>query len=283
MKHDISERESQWFSFIEAQLAWTGCVYAGEAAEYFHTARQTAQGFIKAYSQKFPGQMEYDPHKKRHIKTDEFTCHITKDDPHRFLDFVRGQALEGRFWENEPAMDFLITDADILCRPRLSGNILREIISAMACRKRLEIHYHKKAGVLDGLKWRTVSPNRLVYADQRYHLRGFCETRQKYRDFVLSRIVEAKMIDEERPEEHWVSSAEDRDWNTKVKLRFIPNPDLNEDQKKSVVEGYGLDPEGRLSIETNKALAYYVHRRLCAPDSELSAAKWVKLESHSLP
>ncbi|WP_051327586.1 WYL domain-containing protein [Desulfatibacillum aliphaticivorans] len=277
MKHDISERESQWFSFIETQLAWTGCIHAGEAAEYFHTARQTAQGFIKAYQEKFPSQMEYDPHKKRHIKTTDFTCHITEDEPHRFLDFVRGQALEGRFWQNDPAMDFLIADADIFGRPRLSGEILREIISAMACRKRMEIRYHKKAGALDSLKWRTVSPNRLVYTDQRYHLRGFCETRQDYRDFVLSRIVEAKMLDDERPEEHWVSSFEDRAWQTPVTLRFTPNPNLDEDRKRAVSEGYDLDSEGRLRIETNEALAYYVRRRLCAPDSELAIAKWVEL------
>ena len=42
---------------------------------------------------------------------------------------------------------------------------------------------------------RLISPNRLVYAVDRYHLRAFCHKTATYRDFVLTRIFEAETFD----------------------------------------------------------------------------------------
>jgi hypothetical protein len=56
--------------------------------------------------------------------------------------------------------------------------------------------------------------------------------------------------------------------------RFHPNPKLTEAQTQAVIKGYKLDSDGCLRIETNKALAFYVQRKMLIIDLKLGMERW---------
>lgn len=274
MKNDISLIEIQRFGYIETLLAWTGKVYAGEVAEYFHVARQTAQGFIDAYRKAYPNQMEYDYKLKRHIRSESFKQILTPKKTLSYLDFIRGQALVGKYWDNESVSEVPLADVDRLGRPDLSHKNVEAIMAGFSDHKRVSILYQSKTTDPKTITWRMISPNHLVHADNRYHVRAYYHKNHVYRDFVLSRILDAELQVKEKPESEWVSGIKDKEWVTRITLRFHPNPKLTEAQTQAVIKGYKLDSEGYHCIETNKALAFYVKRKMLSIDLKLGMERW---------
>jgi predicted DNA-binding transcriptional regulator YafY len=274
MKHDISSIEVQRFGYIETLLAWTGKVYAGEVAEYFHVARQTAQGFINAYRKAYPNQMEYDYRQKRHIRSKSFKQILTQEETLTYLDFIRGQTLVGKYWDSESVSEVPLVDVDRMGRPGLSHKIVEAVLAGLSDHKRVLILYQNKTIDPKAVTWRMISPNHLVHADNRYHVRAYYHKNQVYRDFVLSRILDAEFQKNEKPEREWVSGKEDKAWSTRITLRFHPNSKLTGAQTQAVIKGYKLDSDGCLRIETNKALDFYVQRKMLSIDLKLGIARW---------
>ena len=110
-----------------------------------------------------------------------------------------------------------------------------------------------------------------VNADNRYHLRAFCHTRQQGRDFVLSRIQEAKQSAED-----WIPEEYDLEWWRQETLRFYPNPAVPGETLATLRHAYALrDGEG-LTVTTRQALARYAIRCMTRRDAELDLPLWVK-------
>jgi predicted DNA-binding transcriptional regulator YafY len=282
MKFDTSLSLLQRLSFIETRLAWTGAVHAGEVAEYFHVTRQTAQGFINAYRKAYPGQMTYDPKRKRHVRTTAFVQQVTKKETLRFLDFIRGQALVGKYWVDENVSEVPIIDVDRLARPELSKDIVQTILTGLTDHKRVSIRYQSKVTDPLAISYRMISPNHLVHADNRYHVRAFYHKNNVYRDFVLSRIHSAELQSSEKPDSEWVSGEDDTDWATQVTLKFTPHPKLNLAQRQAVTEGYRLDADNCYQIQTNRAQAFYVKRKMLMLDLKINLPRWCFVEEKKL-
>ena len=90
-----------------------------------------------------------------------------------------------------------------------------------------------------------------VNADNRYHLRAFCHTRQQGRDFVLSRIQEAKQSAED-----WIPEEYDLEWWRQETLRFYPNPAVPGETLATLRHAYALrDGEGETHVRSLEAHA----------------------------
>lgn len=279
MKFDTLSNLDLKFNYIETVLSWKGEIYAGEVAEYFNVTRQTAQGYIKAYRKAFPGQMEYIPSCRRHVRSETFRpVLLTKATPKDglfFLDFIRGQTLVGRYWNSDVVSEVPLIDANRYGRPEVSINIVQAILAGLTNRKRVSVLYQSKRTNPETVDRRMISPNRLVYADNRYHVRAYCHKWNIHLDFVLSRFHDAKVENYENPGSKWVSGDKDTAWRTKLLLRFKPNPKLNSAQVQAITIGMKLDQNGFCCIETNEAIAYYVERRMQAIDRKLKCELWI--------
>ncbi len=264
-KLDISRQIR--FEFIETRLFWGDGLTAGDLAEAFGITRQSAQSAIEDYRRRHPRQMKYDPKRKRHVPESSFTPNYIRKAPVRFLDYLRGQTLAGFYREERGWSDIELTDVDRLLRPDLPVEPIRTVLTALLQKQVVHIDYRSKNR--DSATTRSISPNHLVFADDRYHLRAYCHHQEVFLDFVLSRISRAEITDAE-----WVSSVEDHGWNTFVTLCFRPNPGLPEEARDAILKHYETGESGCWRITCREAIAYYIKRKLLSSDNKFGMGLW---------
>ena len=111
----------------------------------------------------------------------------------------------------------------------------------------------------------------------RWHVRAFDRERDRFGDFVLTRIAKAHEIDGEVAESEQIGS--DSQWARIVDLEIVPHPGIT--WPKAVEADYAMT-DGVLRIKSRAALAGYVLRRWnidSSPDHRLHAAShhlWLK-------
>jgi hypothetical protein len=255
------------FEFIETRLLWGKGLTAKDLTEAFEITRQSAQRTLDEYRQRHPRQMQYDARQKCHVPDSSFEPQYIRKAPLKFLDYLRGQNLVGFYREQRSWTDIEITDVDRHLRPELPLEPIQNVISALLQQQAVHIDYQSKT--MDSAKSRSISPNHLIFADGRYHVRAYCHFRERFLDFVLSRILRAETTDEE-----WVSSAADENWNTFVEIRFYPNPDLPSEVKKAILKNYETEDSGHWIIRCRKALAHYIKRKQLSPNPKFVTALW---------
>lgn len=241
------------FAYIETCLHWEGGVTARKLGDTFDIARQNAHKVIDAYRELHPENIRYNASHKCHEITENFVAKYINLKAGRYLDYLRGNSLANRYWMDEEWSALLVHDVDALYRPYLDANIVSKLVSAIQNQSALELDYQAKAGH----QYFTVAPNQLVYANRRYHLRAYCYDWDKFIDLVPSRVLGVKPSDED-----WVSSDEDKEWNAYVDLKFIPNADLPESLRETLLLDFRLEDDEVYTIKTRKALEHYVLREM---------------------
>jgi len=243
------------FAYIETQLYWGDGIVAGDLVNTFKLTRQTAQNILNEYRQKHPTQMRYDNSLKRHLAEKDFEPHYISQDTMAFLDYLQGQNLRAHYLNETDWSDIELTDVNRLLRPKLPRHIIQPVLAALRHHKTLLIEYQPV--MPDDIRVRVISPNHLIFADNRYHLHAYCHTRQKYLDFVLSRIFYVEPADED-----WVSSEGSYEWQEFVTIRFRPNRELPKEVQETLLRGYEGGENGILTIHCRKNEAFYVRREL---------------------
>jgi hypothetical protein len=271
-KLDISRQIR--FEFIETRLFWGDGLTAGDLAEAFGITRQSAQSAIEDYRRRHPWQMKYAPKLKKHVPEASFSPNYIRMAPVQFLDYLRGQTLAGFYREERGWSDIDLTDVDRLLRPDLPVEPIRTVLSALLQKQVVHIDYRSKNR--ESATSRSISPNHLVFADDRYHLRAYCHHMEAFLDFVLSRISRAETTDGE-----WVSSVEDDGWNTFVTLCFRPNPALPEEAQEAVLKHYQTGDSSRRIIKCREAIAFYIKRKLLSSDNKFGVALWEMIDNES--
>ncbi|OQY54131.1 MAG: hypothetical protein DRR08_06770 [Candidatus Parabeggiatoa sp. nov. 2] len=262
------------FAYIETRLYWEGGLAASELAKTFYLTRQTAQAVINDYRQQHLGQMRYDSSLKRHLAEEDFKPQYIRGDAVAFLDYLRGQNLRAHYLDEPEWSEVELADVDRLLRPKLPRRVVQPILAALRHQQTLLIKYQPV--MPDDIRVCVISPNHLVFANNRYHLHAYCHERQKYLDFVLYRIVHVEPADEE-----WVSSEESREWNEFVTLRFRPNRELPQEVQETVLREYlGSDDNNILEIRCRKNEAFYVRQKLLkAVDSQRGMPLWIDIST----
>jgi hypothetical protein len=260
------------FAYLETQLYWGDGLAANNLAKTFDLTRQTAQAVINAYRELHPGQMKYDPSLKRHLACEDFKPHYIRADTTAFLEYLRGQNLRAHYLDEPDWSEVEITDVDRLLRPKLPRQLIQPILAALRHKQTLLIEYQPVMPY--DIRVRIISPNHLVFADNRYHIHAYCHTVQKYLDFVLSRILSVEPVQEE-----WVSSAGSQEWHDHVTLRFRPNRELPKEVQETLLRGFQGNEKGVLEIRCRKNEAFYVKQKLLkAFDNQRRMPLWIEMD-----
>ncbi|MBF0240750.1 MAG: WYL domain-containing protein, partial [SAR324 cluster bacterium] len=214
--------------------------------------------------------IRYHPSQRLQKSAPAFEPNLIRLESDLFLDHLRGQNLMKFYQQTGEWDDLPFIDVDRLIRVRPDEDVVRELVQALKGKQVLRICYQSKHDE----ETRDISPHHLVFADHRYHVRAFCHVRQKYRDFVLTRILDVQ----QNSKLEWISAEQDEDWNQKVVLCFRPNPELPLSAQQAMTDDFRLKADGILKVETNAALAYYVRRELQKQDSEYNISRWMEVK-----
>ncbi|EGR1224529.1 TPA: WYL domain-containing protein [Vibrio parahaemolyticus] len=239
------------YRMIEIIALWEGRLNTNHLIQSFGIGRQQASKDINTYLVDVaPGNLIYDKQLKGYKPSDSFVPKLTSGHADEYLHIL------------SRSEDMAVTFADLnmgfenttMVRPvtrSISPEILRPLVQAIREKKRVDICYTSlKDGECSG---RIISPHTLVCTPLRWHVRAYCEHAGGFRDFVLSRIHGIPDINEQATYDKHA----DELWITKVNVDIVPDPRLNEKQKKVIEKDYAMS-DGVLSIATNASLIRYV-------------------------
>jgi predicted DNA-binding transcriptional regulator YafY len=153
--------------------------------------------------------------------------------------------------------------------PRLTRPIDAELVARLhrAARQQLRIDVLYQSFTRPEPTRRWIAPRRFVSDGDRWHLRAWCFRELEWRDFVLSRVIEAGAAEPagELPG--------DRAWNETLELVLVPAPGLPESHRASIAREFGMT-RGRLAVRIRAAMRFYAirHWGLDRPDSRLAIA-----------
>ena len=112
---------------------------------------------------------------------------------------------------------------------------MRALAYAIKHKQAINTHYgsfnHPKS------ESRLIYPHNLVKTELRWHLCGYCEKHDDYRDFVPSRFSDNTSLGDSLGVR---SKHADKSWNTEVDVVFAPNPKLSEAQQQLIVADYNM-------------------------------------------
>ena len=244
----------QKLQFIEFRLFWEGHVNRSDLIDKFSVSQNQASGDLNRYIALAPDNMVYDKSGKTYLRSSSFSPLFLKPDATQYLSQVRSVAEgiiapEDAWIGNFPSFDAAPSPAR-----GIDPVVLRSIVIAIRRREAIHIFYQSMSA--PDPEWRWISPHALAFDGFRWHARSYCEKSREFRDFVISRIMEARQT---RPPVDPLAC--DNAWNEIVELHIGPHPELSLNQKRVVELDYGMN-NGQVTILVRQALLYYALKRL---------------------
>ncbi len=200
--------------------------------------------------------MLYDASAKRYVAAEAFVLRFLDPDPYKYLSQLRAVA-EGML----PASESWIAampSADVALTPKreIDIAILRRVLEAVRENQSIDVFYQSMNSARPDPIWRRMTPHAFGYDGFRWHVRGFCHVENKFKDFLLPRILEVGGKGEpgQSGEHDWL-------WNNYFDVIVGPHPELTESQKRVVAKDYGLEVDTTV-LSVRYAMLFYVLKRL---------------------
>ena len=244
----------QKLQFIEFRLFWEGHVNRSDLIDQFGVSPNQASGDLNRYIALAPDNMVYDKSGKTYVRSSAFNPLFLKLDATQYLSQVRSVAEgvitpEDAWIGNLPAFDATPAPAR-----GIDPVVLRSIVTANKRHEAIEVLYQSMSA--PDPEWRWIAPHALAFDGFRLHARSFCEKSGGYRDFVISRILEARQTRAAKK-----PAVLDVAWDEMVELEVGPHPDLSPNQRRVIELDYGME-NGSVTIPVRRALLYYALKRL---------------------
>jgi hypothetical protein len=257
----------QRLQYIEIMAFYCGLVTRNDVARAFGISDPAATKDISLYGRLAPNNLIYRQALFGYVPGPDFMECVADLSPEAVLPMIAHNltSMNGPYGE-QPI--FAIPAATLPIPARLPERLLTaQVLRAVAQRRKLLIRYRSLSD-RDSDDARIIEPHSLCHNGLRWHLRAYSEETFDFRDFVLSRIGEAQMLEE--PSE---SSAEhDEEWVETLTLELTPHPGLPQKKRLNLLMDYGANGE-MITIEVRRALLGYLLQQLSVdttPDSSLN-------------
>jgi predicted DNA-binding transcriptional regulator YafY len=242
--------------FIEFRLFWEGGINRAEIMEQFGVSVPQASKDLSLYEEKAPGNLVYDKRRKRYLAAPGFKPVFLKPEADIYLSQLRSVSDRPAATEETWLSDMPETDAMPVPHRVVEVNVLRTVLAAIRQQRAVEILYQSMNPSRAEPTWRWVTPHALGNDGLRWHLRAFCHIDEKFKDFLLSRCLEAR-----GDGEPGATPGDDVFWNETFLVVLSPNPALSQNQRAVVAQDYDMQG-GRVAVPVRKALLYYFEKRL---------------------
>lgn len=237
--------------FLEFKLFWEGQVNRGDLTAAFGTSIPQASADIARYQELAKQNITYNQSAKYYIPTKEFTPILIRPTAESYFSEVTYQPY---FSEKYSSLDGYI---GLVPNPTRIINIqtLKSVIHAIKNNRKIIIDYRSFKNPQSGDE-REISPHSFGFDGFRWHTRAYCHKDNKFKDFVLGRIVSISDSVESD-----VDISSDQQWNNIINVIIGPNQKQNEDQKKFIAIDYGMTDQV-LIIKCRIALLWYLLKKL---------------------
>ena len=233
---------------IDFTLLFKGEAVRADLVDRFSIAAAQATKDFTMYRELAPGNIEYDPKLKLHKRGDTFVPLFDYDVVRTLATISQGYG-DGFTGKVKPPLS---CEAPYhLNKPSLS--IVAKVTEAIHKGKALNITY---VSLSSGETTREIVPHTLVDNGLRWHVRGFDRKHGEFRDFVLTRIKEAVVLEASTLFEAELET-QDRQWNRFVELELVPHPRI--EHSEAIELDYGMTG-GVMKVEIRAATAGYLLR-----------------------
>ncbi|WP_217875983.1 WYL domain-containing protein [Pseudoalteromonas shioyasakiensis] len=234
---------------IDFTLLFKGEAVRADLVDRFSIAAAQATKDFTMYRELAPGNIEYDQKLKLHKRGEAFESLFDYDVVRTLATISQGYG-DGFTGKVKPP---LACEAPYhLNKPSLS--IVAKVTEAIHKGKALCITY---VSLSSGETTREIVPHTLVDNGLRWHVRGFDRKHGEFRDFVLTRIKAAVVLEDSRLSEAELET-QDRQWNRFVELELVPHPRI--EHSEAIELDYGMTG-GVLKVEIRAATAGYLLRQ----------------------
>jgi len=246
----------QRLSYIETRAYYTGSVSRSDVAQTFAMSDPAATKDLKLYNDLAPDNLIYKQSEFGFIPSASFVQTFANLEPEPVLNLITQNSPS--VWMATQGQSIFGLSATTLPRPtRLPDkSIVAQLTRAMHQGKKLSITYaslHNR----EQDERRIIEPHSIINTGLRWHARAYNELHFDFRDFVLSRILEAELIDEpaESSEDH------DEDWVERLTLELAPHPALTPRQQLNLHVDFSEDGK-TIQLTVRRALIGYALRAL---------------------
>ncbi|WP_446685974.1 helix-turn-helix transcriptional regulator [Mesorhizobium kowhaii] len=242
--------------FIEFRLFWEGGVNRSDIIQMFDVSVPQASKDLTLYQERAPQNAIYDKSAKRYVAGPQFSPTFLKPDPDGYLSRLRSLA-EGltdhsdSWIANQPETDIALTP-----RRKVDADVLKAVLQAVRENRSLEVYYQSMGSRRTDPTWRRMTPHAFGYDGFRWHVRGYCHIDEKYKDFLLPRILSVRHMDVPGP-----GGDQDVFWNRTFDIEIGPHPGLTASQRVVVAKDYGMTND-RAVLTVRYAMLFYVLKRL---------------------
>ena len=260
IKHDLSggkpralldelpQASRDRIAHIDFTLLFKGEAVRADLVDRFSIAAAQATKDFTLYRELAPGNIEYDQKLKLHKRGEAFAPLFDYDDVRTLATISQGYG-DGFTGKLKPP---LACEAPYhLNKPNLS--IVAKVTEAIHKGKALRITY---VSLSSGETTREIVPHTLVDNGLRWHVRGFDRKHGEFRDFVLTRIKAAVVLEDSTLSEAELET-QDRQWNRFVELELVPHPRI--EYSEAIELDYGMTG-GVMKVEIRAATAGYLLR-----------------------
>jgi hypothetical protein len=242
--------------FIEFRLFWEGGVNRSDIIAMFDVSVPQASKDLTLYQERAPQNAVYDKSAKRYVASSQFTPIFLKPDPDGYLSRLRslaeGLADLGDSWIATPPE----TDIALTPRRKVDADVLKAVLQAVRENRSIEVYYQSMGSRRTDPTWRRMTPHAFGYDGFRWHVRAYCHIDEKYKDFLLPRILDVRHMDVPGP-----GGDQDALWKKTFDIEFGPHPKLTPSQRAVVAKDYGMTKE-RAVLSVRYAMLFYVLKRL---------------------
>ncbi|WP_027873397.1 WYL domain-containing protein [Spongiibacter marinus] len=246
---DIAQIQRERLAYIDFRLYFLGSVGRNDLVKRFGIKEAAATRDLAQYRDLAPQNIEYDTKAKLYKVSDEF-CPLFRYKQERVLSALSKGIGDDSVLDQKGLIP--CETPSQLSNPDL--DVLSVLTRAIYNRLPVEIEYRSLSS---GFSKREVVPFYLVDNGLRWHIRAYDRRRNRFTDFVITRITQPKLLADSRIEEH-EESKEDIQWNRIVELELVAHPRL--DHKETIEADYGMI-DGVLPLKLRAAVAGYLLRR----------------------
>ena len=255
----ITQTQRERLAYIEVKAFYCGDLTRADIECRFGVKPAASARDLVAYRRFAPNNLVYDAGPRCYRATDTFRP-LFEQSADRILTWLRsgmGDGLDIKVRRSVPcesASDLVFPDLEILAA----------ITRAITSKQLIQVSY---LSLTSGPSTKTLAPLALANTGLRWHLRAHDCEKKRFADFVLTRIVKAKPLNEDIPYDQQIEA--DVQWARVVHLELVPNP--------GVVHGAAIEADygmtgGLLQLEMRAPLVGYALRRWavdCSPDHRL--------------